>query len=310
MKKMIRYFLSAILFAGLFSCGDDDVVPPLAEVYFEVDSNDPYTINFTTHDRDVDSYSWNFGDETASTEPEPIHTYTMSGNYAVSLTAKGGGGEVIATRQIEIAASFEEMLSGGPTFSDGKTWVMSTLANSGTDGVSKRVVETITGVDIEFPATDNLLSVIGLGSEYDNLFTFKHDGSYSINYVNGNCVAGYLYTVMHGLNMIIPTPYGLVQTEHTAPEGAGWTLEEGIDLVIDAANVTTSGDLEEVAVTFTDVDVITFSNGGFIGYLDYTNKAIIREITPNRMSLTLFLHGIQQHPNKPSNLVTVTFDAQ
>ncbi len=310
MKKIVSYFLSVILLTSLFSCGDDSVSPPIAEIFYEVDGDNPYMFNFSTKDENVVSYSWNFGDETSSIESQPTHIYEMSGNYTVTLTAKGEGGEVIATKQIGISASLEEMLSGGSSFANGKTWVMSTTANSGTDGVSNKVIETMTGADVEFPATDNLLTVIGLGAEYDNLFSFKYDGSYSINLVNDNCVAGYLYSVMQGLNMTTITDYGLVQSELTTPTAANWTLEEGVDLDIDAVTDLGNDNFEEVTVTFNDVDVITFNNGGFIGFLDYTNKAIIREITPNRISLTLFLHGVLQHPDKPSNMVTATFDAQ
>jgi len=293
------------------SCGSDDTDPlPVVEIYAEVDADDPYSISYSAVAQYVTSYNWDFGDGNVSVEGAPTHTYAQSGKYTVTLTAKGGGGETIATKEIEILASIQELLSGGPAMPNGKKWVMSAIANPGTDGVSNKVIDPITGADIEFPATDNLLAIIGLGVEYDNLFTFKYDGAYSLDYVNENCLAGYLYSVMEGLTITTPTGYGLVQAVHAEATGATWTLEEGVDLVIDAANQpVVGGAIDEVTVTFQDVDVLTFNNGGFLGLLDYTPKAIIREISSDRLSVTLFLHGVQEHPSKPSNLITLTFDA-
>ncbi|MCE1204448.1 MAG: PKD domain-containing protein [Holophagaceae bacterium] len=37
-------------------------------------------------------WSWNFGDGTTSTDPNPVHTYATAGNYAVSLTATNAFG--------------------------------------------------------------------------------------------------------------------------------------------------------------------------------------------------------------------------
>ena len=36
------------------------------------------------------SYSWDFGDNTASVDPSPLHTYNNSGNYSVCLTISAG----------------------------------------------------------------------------------------------------------------------------------------------------------------------------------------------------------------------------
>jgi PKD repeat protein len=44
-------------------------------------------ISFTNNSTAADSFIWNFGDETSSTEINPVHVYTQSGNYTVKLTA-------------------------------------------------------------------------------------------------------------------------------------------------------------------------------------------------------------------------------
>lgn len=47
----------------------------------------PATIKFFNQSTDADSYLWDFGDGTTSTEENPEHTYTGKGNYDVTLTA-------------------------------------------------------------------------------------------------------------------------------------------------------------------------------------------------------------------------------
>ena len=47
-------------------------------------------VKFTNLSSDnAKSYVWNFGDGTTSTEKDPLHVYAKSGNYTVTLTAKG-----------------------------------------------------------------------------------------------------------------------------------------------------------------------------------------------------------------------------
>ncbi len=47
----------------------------------------PIEISFINRSINADSYSWNFGDGSSSSETNPIHTYTKEGNYDISLTA-------------------------------------------------------------------------------------------------------------------------------------------------------------------------------------------------------------------------------
>lgn len=66
----------------------------------------PLIVSFTdasTHS--PTSWSWNFGDGGASTEQGPVHVYTSSGNYTVSLTATGIGGAVTMTKTNYISVS-------------------------------------------------------------------------------------------------------------------------------------------------------------------------------------------------------------
>ncbi len=52
----------------------------------------PATVNFTKQTTGADSYSWDFGDNTSSTSPNPSHVYKDTGVYAVRLIVKNTGG--------------------------------------------------------------------------------------------------------------------------------------------------------------------------------------------------------------------------
>ena len=62
MKKSIYSFFAMLVIATLmFSCKEDST-PPIVEMFFEVDETDAYKVSFTTTDKDVTSYAWDFGD--------------------------------------------------------------------------------------------------------------------------------------------------------------------------------------------------------------------------------------------------------
>lgn len=63
-------------------------IQPLAQAGFtyQVDTCN-LTVLFSNTSLNSNSYSWNFGDATTSTQQNPAHTYSTSGNYNVSLIA-------------------------------------------------------------------------------------------------------------------------------------------------------------------------------------------------------------------------------
>jgi len=53
----------------------------------------PLEVTFTNASTGpIDSYEWNFGDGSTSTEENPVHTFTDAGYYTVALSATGPGG--------------------------------------------------------------------------------------------------------------------------------------------------------------------------------------------------------------------------
>jgi PKD repeat protein len=53
----------------------------------------PLQVQFTDQSTGtISSWSWNFGDGSTSSEKDPVHTYAQAGDYTVSLTVSGAGG--------------------------------------------------------------------------------------------------------------------------------------------------------------------------------------------------------------------------
>ncbi len=311
MKRIYSNFFLAIMAMTVMVLGacSEDADPPVVEAHFQVDENDPYTIHFSTTDQNVSSYEWSFGDGNVSTDESPVHTYEMSGDYSVTVVVKGDGGEASDDIAISIAASVEEMLTGGTESTNGRTWVLSKVETPGVDGAGQ--VKPHFPLDImPFPA--EVLSQVGLQEEYDNEYTFKYDGSYSIDYKNGKTLVGWLYAMVPGNvdNISNYTEVGIFQAAQTTPQNCTWELHNG-DLSVDAANQDMgTGVVTEETITFVDAQYLTFTNGGFLGINDFNTTAIIREISSTRLVVTLFNNSVQDHPDKPSTLFTLSFDAK
>lgn len=64
----------------------------------------PAEVTFTNSSLKADSYEWDFGDKTTSTEANPKHRYTHSGNYEVTLKAIKGSKTVIKKQMVQIIA--------------------------------------------------------------------------------------------------------------------------------------------------------------------------------------------------------------
>ena len=50
----------------------------------------PQAVNFYANSMGATGWIWDFGDSTSSTQENPVHTYTISGNYDVTLTITNG----------------------------------------------------------------------------------------------------------------------------------------------------------------------------------------------------------------------------
>lgn len=104
MKRQIPSILIAVLVlaTGLLAIGCSSE-PPRAGIGIgdsPYSGGAPLTVHF--YDQSwgkADSWAWDFGDETTSTEQNPVHTYEALGSYTVSLTVSNGAGSSTRIRK-------------------------------------------------------------------------------------------------------------------------------------------------------------------------------------------------------------------
>lgn len=98
MKNILLRLMPLVLAIWLVGCTDDSFkIPsevkegpkPVAD--FTYVSND-LEVQFTSTSTDAESYYWNFGDGTSSTEASPLHTFSSSGTYTVTLKVNSPAG--------------------------------------------------------------------------------------------------------------------------------------------------------------------------------------------------------------------------
>src|ERR1051325_9805808 len=105
---------------------------PVAKFAFQANGN---TVNFVDQSTgNPTSWLWNFGDNTTSTQQNPIHTYAAAGNYTVTLTVSNASGSnstsqivsltpatppqaafTVTTTQNSLQANFIDASTGNPT---------------------------------------------------------------------------------------------------------------------------------------------------------------------------------------------------
>ena len=103
---------------GTSACGSfsDTVVvsnKPLPVAAFNVSSSFGLSAAFNNTSSGANSYLWNFGDGTTSTDVSPTHIYSAGGTYVITLTAYGDCDTVTTTQTfLAIALSNEETEAG------------------------------------------------------------------------------------------------------------------------------------------------------------------------------------------------------
>src|SRR5690625_7227457 len=99
------------------------------------------------------------------------------------------------------------------------------------------------------PLQGNVLGELGIEAEYDNEYTFVHDGSYSVDNKNGNVLAGRLYSYgVLGEGAIVSTnEYGIFVVNHEESSKASWALHHG-DLVKDLSNESVAKEVTEEVI--------------------------------------------------------------
>jgi PKD repeat protein len=306
-SKSVLLSICALLGFMISSC--ENTPAPTAEIFATIDG---YKVTFEPTVTDTKSYLWDFGDGKSSTEEKPLHTYEMSGSYNVTLTVNGDGGTGTANKEVVITPSFTEMLTGGPAATNGKTWVLTTAYSASQDGGGP----VLNSMPIMQPSAENVLNMFGLGAEYDNEFTFYSNGTYKMNPKNGKTLAGAVYGAVTETMQGDPAyAIGMCSATFTAPASSSWTYGTA-DFTVDAITDPNTSAVPPVHgnVTFTGKKWISLSTGAYFGILDFpaTPRFIIKEITPSKMNVAIFLCGYGYGADLnmmllPTNLIHITF---
>jgi parallel beta-helix repeat protein len=79
----------------------------------------PLSVQFTDLSKNSTGWAWNFGDEAASTQQNPTHTYLFSGNYTVNLTVSNAYGTYSKLATISVSA--QQVLTFFPGYTNPPT---------------------------------------------------------------------------------------------------------------------------------------------------------------------------------------------
>lgn len=305
MKKRKNPFLFALIAGAavwlILSCENE---APLVDFYFEVRGD---TAIFNSKAVNADSYLWDFGDGENATEPNPVHVYDDPGEYSVTLTVTGKGGEDSQTKTVSIAPNSPwDLLTGGAEDADGKTWKISRTITSG-DAIFSPITADFGNVYLPF--YNDVLDDIGLGEEYDDEFTFYYNGSYGHSVKNGGGMTGYRYASNNGLEVIKTTPYGIWITKFTPAEHATFTLAEDTTITMRCAMEKVDSVYD---VTFSNVMVLQVKEPEFFVLQDYTRTIIIKEIGKDKMRVYVFLSSsdIDDISEYPTHAFLMTLEAK
>lgn len=298
MKHIKTLYLLA--FALLcFACSSDDDASPLADFQFLVEGTQ-VTFNGTV--ANASSISWDFGDGATSTEEDPVYAYAAAGDYTVALTVTGAHGTFSETKTVTIQESLEILLTGGQAKPEGKSWRLKKAYTSGKEGAG--LVDN--KLNLLLPAFDNLLAEVGLGSAYDDTFTFVYDGTYKVDNKDGQSLMGLVYAMVERGEDIRAVSWDannvpLANVAYTPAAHATWELLE------DDFTVLTLTEMGPVEVNFTDKMQLNLSE--YLGFKDKNTLVILKEITSNSMNVAIGIHTEAALLDLPTMLFHLSFEA-
>lgn len=301
-KRLLFYGLLLVLVSGVLnnSCVKEPVRPvfPLsADIFFSVDDK---KVAFTGLTHSATQWQWDFGDGNTSTEQNPVHEYADGGYYTATLTASNPGeGSVTAEVQLAIALTPYVLLTGGPTNPDGKTWKIN--AAHGPNDILANSDKDLSLLD---PSITSLPSgafglYLGLGEIYEQEFTFRYDGKFSVKPVNGSVFGGIVYAyVAQQMGLATITKAGgeavfgadvFAMTTYTDPGNLTFEFKENEDYTLYSAFPTGVIPPGIPVTEYKDVTTIDVSQGGFIGVRDFHSKVIVQAISDKSMRLVMFI---------------------
>jgi PKD repeat protein len=115
MKILSKLRVILLLSTLVFSACKKDPKPDLPEAKFQINGGfrpAPVTIELENLTTNADSYMWDFGDGSTSTEKNPSHTYTEPGNYTIRLVATNEDGDNQTSQNVYV---YGDILSWTPS---------------------------------------------------------------------------------------------------------------------------------------------------------------------------------------------------
>ncbi|MEA4978660.1 MAG: PKD domain-containing protein [Petrimonas sp.] len=97
MKNYIQFSLIGLIAFIIISCEKTEI--PMALFDYQIDG---ITVQFTNYSTDATEYLWDFGDGNTSAEENPLHKYSESGSFIITLTVKGKGGTKTIKEMLKI----------------------------------------------------------------------------------------------------------------------------------------------------------------------------------------------------------------
>lgn len=100
MKKSIRFALAAALLAALVvGCTE---LPSVGFTYEPSEVTRYDEVTFTNTSSNADTYAWDFGDGSTSTDENPTHMFKTAGSFTVKLTASNADGDESTEQTITV----------------------------------------------------------------------------------------------------------------------------------------------------------------------------------------------------------------
>ncbi len=104
MQKKLAIIIFALLLMQFFVSCERKTAEVKAVFTLNCEDNEtlPCIVNFENQSLNSESYLWNFGDGTVSTEENPSHQYTEKGDYKVILTANNKAGKDTVSQMFSV----------------------------------------------------------------------------------------------------------------------------------------------------------------------------------------------------------------
>src|SRR5688500_4873672 len=306
------FILLAVTISVLISCSKEEEEPkfPLsAEIFHSVSGKQ---VAFTALTHSAVSWSWDFGDGTTSSEPNPVHVYEEGGYYIATLTATDRAGAAV-TKEVNLAVALTPyaLLTGDHTADgyEGKTWKLTADHSTGGDYFAN--------ADADFSVVDGtpkpLLTGIfdlefGMGDIYKDEFTFFYDGSYEHDVKEDGASFGGLvfeYVTNGGAGIVNDNAadFGLCIAEYTPETGATFTFAAEEDFAVPSVYGP------DGVLLYQDVNTIDFSGTEFIGFRDFQRKVILNTISDTKMQLIMFMAASPDHLPMNTHALILSFEA-